>query len=123
MKDYAWNSTMKRPQKPMNKVGPRTKKWIDVWSWLRPRMERAGRKRCEFGFIPHDCDGSRTPAHSKKRREMRGNDIYMVAWACVTVHDFLDVKMSHDEMEQAVLKAIDLNGGPILPDEERQRVA
>lgn len=116
MDEYRFNSTFKVSRKPMNKVGPRTKQWRDVWAWLKPKMEAAGRKRCEFGFIPHDCDRSRTPAHSKKRRMMRGNDIYMVAWACIPVHRILDENMSHAEMEQAVLKAIKLNGGPILPE-------
>jgi len=117
MNEYRHNSTFKVGRKPMNKVGPRTKQWRDVWAWLRPRMEAAGRKKCEFGFIPHDCDKSRTPAHSKKRRLMHGNDIYMVAWACLTVHTILDEKMSHDQMEKAVLKAIRRAGGPILPEE------
>jgi hypothetical protein len=115
MHDYAWNSTLRRPRKPMNKIGPRTKAWRDVWAWLKPRMEKVGRKRCEFGFIPHDCDGSRTPAHSKKRRNMRGDDVYLVAWACLTVHRILDEVMSHEEMERAVLRAISPGGGPILP--------
>ena len=117
MKEYAFNSTMRKPRKPMNKVGPRTRQWMDVWRWLKPRMERAGRKKCEFGFLLHDCDGSRTPAHSKKRRNMRGNDVYMVAWACITAHRILDEEYTHDQMEKAVLKAIKLAGGAILPEE------
>lgn len=118
MDEYRYNSTFKVSRTPMNKIGPRTKAWRDVWQWLRPRMEVAGRKKCEFGFVPHECDGSRTPAHSKKRREMCGNDIYMVAWACLTVHTILDEQMSHEAMERAVLKAIKLAGGPILPEEK-----
>ena len=45
---------------------------------------------------------------------MRGNDIYMVALGCRHMHDRLDLQMSHEEMEAAVLKAIHLAGGPIL---------
>ena len=105
----------------MNKVGPRTKKWMDVWRWLKPRMEAAGRKRCEFSFIPHDCDGSKTPAHSKKRRNMRGNDIYAVAWACIPVHRILDETYTHEEMEAAVMQAIENNGGMILPERVKEQ--
>ena len=90
----------------MNKVGPRTKAWISAWKVLKREFERQDVTRCEFDFIPHECDGTVTPAHSKKRRKMEGVDIFCVALACIPAHRILDEKMSHEEMEEAVLKAI-----------------
>ena len=107
---------MKRSARPMKKAGRRTKDWRKVWRFLKDEFYKRGRTRCEFSFIPHECKGALDPCHSKKRRLMRGNDIYMVALGCRHIHDRLDLQMSHEEMEAAVLKAIDLAGGPILPE-------
>jgi hypothetical protein len=65
------------------------------------------RTRCEFKFIPHVCFGPLDPAHSKKRREMMGDDISTVALACRRIHDYLDHECSHERMEALVMKAID----------------
>lgn len=46
---------------------------------------------------------------------MQGNDIYVVSLGCRAVHHHLDYRMSHAEMEAAVLKAIKLHGGLITP--------
>ena len=43
-------------------------------------------------------------------------DLYTVAIGCRTVHQILDEKMSHAEMEAAVCKAILNHGGFILPE-------
>lgn len=105
-----------RSTKPLNKRGPRTKAWDKAWRFLKPRFDTAGRTRCEFGFIAHDCGGILTPAHSKKRREMQGPDIYHVALACLNVHRILDEQMAHEAMESAVMRAIENHGGLILPE-------
>jgi hypothetical protein len=109
-------SWIKRTEMPMKKAGRRTNDWLRVWRWLKPRLEAAGRTRCEFSFIPHTCEGFLTPAHSKKRRLMEGPDIYHVALACLKIHRQLDERMSHEEMESAVMRAIELHGGLILPE-------
>jgi hypothetical protein len=102
-----------RVRQPLNKVGPRTHDWLKAWRFLKPRLEAAERTRCEFGFIPHECYGRLDPCHSKKRRLMQGTDIYDVAIGCQNVHEILDNRMSHEEMFEAVMRAIDANGGPI----------
>jgi hypothetical protein len=96
--------------------GRRTNDWKRVWHWLKPRLEAANRTSCEFGFILHDCWGRIDPCHSKKRRLMTGNDIYILALGCAQIHRVLDEAMSHTEMETAVLRAIHNNGGPITPE-------
>src|ERR1044071_2794977 len=100
----------------MKKVGRRTNDWRRAWRFLKPRLEAAGRTSCEFGFISHECFGRLDPCHSKKRRLMQGDDIYIVAIGCQNVHQILDQEFTHEEMEQAVLKAINDHGGLILPD-------
>lgn len=108
--------SVKQSKVRINKRGRRTKEWESVWRWLKPRLEAASRTRCEFHFIEHVCDGPLDPAHSKKRRKMEGNDIYAVAIACRNVHNFLDYKCTHEEMQAFVEEAINLAGGLILPE-------
>lgn len=106
--------------KPLNKVGPRTRAWRAAWAFLKPRLEAANRTQCEFRFIPHECFGGLTPAHSKKRRMMEGNDIFSIAICCANFHRQLDEQMSHEQMERTVMKAINRAGGIILPDRLRE---
>ena len=115
------NSTFKVSESKLKsggrlKAGRRTNDWRRVWRWLKPRLEAAGRTRCEFDFIEHECIGILDPCHSKKRRLMRGPDIYAVALGCRNVHRRLDEQMSHEEMEAAVMRAIENHGGLILPE-------
>jgi hypothetical protein len=100
----------------MNRTGRRTNDWRRAWRWLKPRLEARGRTQCEFDFIPHECGGGLDPAHSKKRRLMSGTDIYAVAISCRNFHRVLDEKMTHQEMERTVLRAIERHGGLILPE-------
>jgi hypothetical protein len=112
-------SALKRSQRPINKTGRRVADWRKAWRFLKPELEKRGRTGCEFRFIPHECWGPLDPAHSKKRNKMKGHDIYMVAIACRYIHNFLDYECTHEQMELFVLHAIDLAGGPILPEETR----
>lgn len=97
------------------KPGRRMKEWARAWNWLKPRLEAAGRTRCEFDHLPHVCSGILTPAHSKKRREMEGDDIYAIAIACTNAHQILDERLNHEQMEVCVMYAIERAGGPITP--------
>src|ERR1044071_4639888 len=119
----ARSQSMRRAR--MGRAGRRTNDWRKAWRFLKPRFEARGRTHCEFHFIPHECGGGVDPAHSKKRNKMRGTDIYAVAIACRRAHDILDGviphpvlarRLNHEEMEQAVLQAIELGGGMILPE-------
>jgi hypothetical protein len=47
---------------------------------------------------------------------MEGDDVYIVSIACRNAHKVLDYEMSHEEMETAVWRAIQENGGAILPE-------
>jgi hypothetical protein len=109
-------SQIKRSPRPMKKVGRRTQDWRKAWRFLKAEFEKRGRTGCEFGFIPHECWGPIDPCHSKKRRMMRGDDIYMVALGCRMIHNFLDYQCTHEQMGLFVLHAIDLAGGLIIPE-------
>jgi hypothetical protein len=98
--------------------------WRQVWAWLKPRLEKAGRTKCEFDFLEHTCKGPLDPCHSKKRRKCEGNDIYTVAIGCRNAHDLIEGvkvypslgrRMNQSEMERYVLLAIKNHGGLILP--------
>lgn len=101
------------------------KTWEQVWHWLKPRLDKAGRTDCEFvGIVEHKCSKILDPCHSKKRRKMKGNDIYAVAIGCRTVHNLLDGikvyekfgrRIQQKEMERFVMEAINRHGGIILP--------
>lgn len=112
---------LKRSSKPMKKVGRRTKDWRKVWAFLKPEFEKRGRTYCEFGFIPHECQGPLDPCHAHKRRKMEGDDIFRVALGCRwVIHEFLDLYCTHEQMEMFVNHAIELAGGLILPAESNQ---
>ena len=102
-------------------AGPRTREWQRVWKWLKPRLEAAGRTHCEFDHLPHVCSGILTPAHSRKRRKMEGDDIYAVAIACTNAHQILDERLDHEAMEVCVLYAIDRAGGMVTPATEARK--
>lgn len=104
---------MKRSR--LKKSGRRTKDWRKAWRFLKPELEKRGRTGCEFKFIPHECWGPLDPCHSKKRRLMKGDDIYAIALGCRAIHNFLDLQCTHEQMELFVTHAIELAGGPILP--------
>ena len=107
---------LKRSSKRISRVGPRTRAWLKVWAFLKDRFYTLGRTRCEFGFIKHECWGALYPCHSRKRREMVGDDIYAVAVGCQQIARYLDEELTHEEMHEAVMRAIKENGGLILPD-------
>lgn len=113
-------TAMKRSQKPMKKIGPRTKKWRKAWRILKPELEKRGRTSCEFKFIPHECWGPLDPCHSMKRGKMKTKnanvDINAVAVGCRYIHNFLDLMCTHEEMELFVMTAIENAGGMILPE-------
>jgi hypothetical protein len=100
----------------MKKAARRTTDRRRAWRFLKAEFEKRGRTGCEFGFISHECWGPLDPAHSKKRRNMKGNDIYACAIACRYIHNFLDLQCTHEQMELFVLHAIDLAGGLIIPE-------
>lgn len=113
--DVVASRSTKKPRKRMRTIGPRTKAWRTVWEFLKGRFYEVGRTRCEFGFVPHECWGALYPCHSKKRREMQGDDIYAVAIGCQQIARWLDEDLTHEAMEKTVLRAINEHGGVILP--------
>lgn len=96
------------------------KEWTKARKWLKAEFENRGITRCEFWFIDHKCTNFALAfAHCKKRRKLLDGEIWPVAVACQTVHEILDLKMSHEEMEIAVHKAIDNHSGVIQPTEKK----
>lgn len=101
------------------------KNWKQVWAWLKPRLDKAGRNKCEFvGIVEHVCKGPLDPVHSKKRRKCSELDLYSVAIGCRAVHDLvegikvykpLNRRVRQREMESFVMQAIQRAGGLILP--------
>lgn len=104
-----------KPQKRL-RAGKQTKAWAAVRAWLKPRFEKRGITRCEFGFILHDCwkGNGLSFAHSHKRNDPHFQ-MYAVALACPPAHQILDERFSHDQMAIAVHRAIEARGGIIKP--------
>jgi hypothetical protein len=102
-------------------AGRRTREWNRVWQWLKPRLEARGRTHCEFDHLPHQCSGILTPAHSRKRRKMEGDEIYEVAIACTNAHQILDERLNHEQMYVCVNYAIERAGGLITPEPRTER--
>lgn len=105
-------SRILRSRRRIRQLGKKGLEWSRVRRELKVDLERQGITRCEFGF--QNCTGSEnlSLAHSVKRRmlgkgEERERLIREVAVSCLNCHTKLDVLMSHEEMKEAVLKAID----------------
>jgi|SRR6185369_16343103 len=98
------------------KPGRKTREWSSVRVWLKRAFEKRGITTCEFGFIHHDCwrDNGLSFAHSHKRNDPHFQ-MYAVALACPPIHQVLDEVFTHDQMAQAVYRAIEGHGGIIKP--------
>lgn len=135
-----WRASRKPLLKPKDQPKPKSgkiavvkyirpeppKTWEQVWRWLKPKLKEAGRTECEFGFLEHVCKGPLDPVHAKKRRKCKKDwrDLYRVAIGCRNAHNIVEGiavykpfgrRMTQDEMEEFVMRAINLNGGLILP--------
>lgn len=103
---------MKRSSAPIKRgrrLRTKETEWDRVRATLKPRFEAAGITRCErcgSGFCL-------SFAHSVKRRFLQKDaelgapeHIETVILACQVCHDELDLKMSHTEMRETVMRTI-----------------
>ena len=101
-------SWIQRSTKPMRKRGRKTNDWIKTRRQLSAEFAERGITSCELRISP-DCkrDSWLSFAHSRKRRFITTEEqLREVGLACIPCHVELDERMSHEEMEEAVLKAI-----------------
>lgn len=95
-----------RARKSMNRIGKKGRHWREIrTNVVIPALN--GINYCEFGF-PGCLKGIMlTLAHSRKRRKIENDEqLAECAVACVPCHRWLDEKLSHEQMEAFVKKAI-----------------
>ena len=110
MNEYAWNSTLRKPRKPMNKVGPRTQEWTTVRARLKRRFDAAGITSCELGYPGCWNDEALGFAHGRKRRHLKDNEIEtLVVLACNPCHDRIET-LPAPQMLRIVQAAIAVRG-------------
>lgn len=66
------------------------KRWDAIRARLKPLFERAGLTSCEFGYDGCLRNFALGFAHSKRRRNIMGDEIEEVALACANCHSDLD---------------------------------
>jgi len=103
---------MKRSR--LNPIGKRGRAWIAARERIIPLLLARGIFGCEFRYFNCSGDARGGLAHAVKRRKLRSCaatgspwHIETVARACRNCHRRLDEQMSHDEMREAVMGAIE----------------
>lgn len=94
-----------KPRKPLNRKGKKTLEWERVRRELKARFLAAGITTCELRLPGCWRDNALGFAHSKKRREIVGDEIYEVILACNNCHDQVEIK-PHEEMRNIILATI-----------------
>jgi hypothetical protein len=90
---------------PIKKVGKKTNQWITARAKLRHSFNDAGIFSCELRY--EDCTefiflGF---AHSKKRVDIKGDEIYDVILACTGCHEKIE-RLPRKEMYERVMSVI-----------------
>lgn len=91
--------------KPMNRVGKRTREWDRVRAKLKARFMVAGITNCEFGYEGCWRFSSLGFAHTDKRRFLKGKELENVALACNPCHEILELldrKQMRIEIESVI---------------------
>lgn len=103
-------SRLKPSKKPMRHLGKKGLTWATVRRDLKQRFEWAGITTCELRMKGCWFHEGLTFCHSKKRRKMVNLDIWRVCLGCISCHQILDEKMSHEDMESTVEAIIEKRG-------------
>jgi hypothetical protein len=91
---------------PIRRRGKRTIAWENARRYLKSRFLEWGITRCEWPW-PHACwhDNGLSFAHSKKRLNMKGDEIYEVALLCPVAHNLVE-SLPEREMTKMIRKII-----------------
>lgn len=82
----------------MKRRGKKTIEWEAARAKLKQQFLHMGVTTCEFPY-PHYCwrDNGLSFAHSKKRRYIKGKEIYEVALLCPIAHEIVE-RLPQSEM-------------------------
>lgn len=89
----------------LNPRGKKTVEWESIRAELKIAFARLGITRCELRYPGCWTDDSLGFAHSKKRRNCSGRDLWTVILSCNGCHDKIEV-LPEKEMERIVLRII-----------------
>ena len=83
------------------KVLTKVSDWDNTRKSIKAVFEKAGITSCELSF--YGCSGANylSFAHSRKRREISGDELREVVLACQSCHNRLE-RMTHEEMYELV---------------------
>ena len=91
----------------MLRVGKRTRDWERRRAKLKVRFERVGITYCEFGYDGCSGESALSFAHPDKRRFLSGDQLDVVALACIfNCHKKLEL-MPRDKMKTEVMRVIE----------------
>lgn len=88
------------------RLGKKGKAWETERRRLKIKFERMGVTECEADFM-HDCwvDNGLSFAHSKKRADIRGEELSEVALLCPTAHKHVE-SLPKEEMCNIIRRII-----------------
>lgn len=95
----------KKAQKPLNRIGKKTKAWNDSRAELKPKFFAVGITSCEIKR-PSICwrTNALTFAHPDKRRNIKPEDIGIVILACIPCHQWLEPRKDMAEIVGKIIK-------------------
>ncbi len=80
-------SRMNGARRRMNQKGRKTNEWDNARAWLKIQFNRVGIRTCELRYAGCAFDNYLGFAHSKKRRNITGDEMYEVALLCNFCHE------------------------------------
>lgn len=84
-------AAMKRSNRPMKKIGKKSKRWIAVRRRLKVKFEALGITSCELRYEGCAGDTMLGFAHGRKRRHLKGDELEtLVVLACNNCHDAIE---------------------------------
>jgi hypothetical protein len=101
----------------LNTVGNKTREWQQAKRVLKPAFEDAGITECELR-LDANCwrNNGLSWAHSKKRGDIRGGELYEVVVGCAYCHTMIE-GMPKDKMTKLVREVIaKRTRQPVLPE-------
>jgi hypothetical protein len=97
---------------PLKKAGKKTAEWNRERAKLKEGFQRAGITFCELGLQGCWKGNGLSFAHSKKRRNIQGNELSEVILACINCHGIIERK-PEKKMTAIVRKTIRLRETPV----------
>ncbi len=94
----------------MNRRGKKVKAWDSARARLKVKFQAAGIMTCELRYAGCAFDNYLSFAHSKKRRNIQGDELNEVALLCIPCHEYAE-RLPEAEMTTLIRSIINARSG------------